>query len=300
VRRERAARSCYPGALTKQGAKARTRSQLASRQPPYNTTEGAKIPRAWSRFSQVTIDGDDVDPAALARGLRLAIADATARLVETAARITDRQAREPSLLPGWSRGHVLTHIARNADGLRNLLIWARTGVVTPQYADEGERERGIAAGAGRGAANLLTDLTASAAEFGAEADRLHPADWAAPVRGLHGLAHPAWVTLRRRLTEVEIHHVDLSAGYGPDDWPLPFAVTSLERIATDFTDDETPAAHLVSPDAGLALKIGPPAATAVVEVSGSARAMLAWLIGRTGGTGLTTSPAGQLPTLPPW
>ena len=43
---------------------------------------------------------------------------------------------------------MLTHIARNADGLRNLLIWARTGIVTPQYADAAERERGIAAGAG--------------------------------------------------------------------------------------------------------------------------------------------------------
>jgi maleylpyruvate isomerase len=248
----------------------------------------------------VSIDGNHAEPAALAGELRLAIADATARLVDTAARLTDQQVRAPSLLPGWSRGHVLTHIARNADGLRNLLVWARTGVVTAQYADQGERDRGIAAGAGRSAADLLADLTVSAAEFAAETERLRPGDWAAEVRGLRGPAHPAWVTLRRRLTEVEIHHVDLSAGFGPDDWPLQFAATSLERIATDFTNDETPAAHLVSPDAGLALTIGPPAASPAVEVSGPARAMLAWLTGRSGGAGLTTSPAGQLPILPPW
>ncbi len=245
-------------------------------------------------------EGQQTDPAALADALKEAVADATARLVQTADRLTDQQAREPSLLPGWSRGHVLTHIARNADGLRNLLIWARTGVVTPQYADDGERERGIAAGAGRSAAELLVDLTDSAAAFAAESDRLRAGDWAVEVRGRRGPAHPAWITLRRRLTEVEIHHVDLSAGYGPDDWPLPFAVTSLARIATEFADDETPPAHLVSPDAGLALKIGPPAASPAVEVTGSARAMLAWLIGRSGGAGLTTTPAGQLPALPPW
>jgi maleylpyruvate isomerase len=245
-------------------------------------------------------EGQQTDPAALANALKEAVADATARLVQTADRLTDQQGREPSLLPGWSRGHVLTHIARNADGLRNLLIWARTGVVTPQYADDGERERGIAAGAGRSAAELLVDLTDSAAVFAAESDRLRAGDWAVEVRGRRGPAHPAWITLRRRLTEVEIHHVDLSAGYGPDDWPLPFAVTSLERIATDFADDETPPARLVSPDAGLALKIGPPAASPAVEVSGSARAMLAWLIGRSAGAGLTTTPAGQLPALPPW
>ena len=46
----------------------------------------------------------------------------------------------PSLLPGWSRGHVLTHLARNADGAVNLLTWARTGVETPQYVSQEQRE----------------------------------------------------------------------------------------------------------------------------------------------------------------
>ncbi len=66
------------------------------------------------------------DPAELQRKL----ADATDRLLATAEGLTGGQAREPSPLPGWSRGHVRTHIARNADGLRNLLIWARTGAAT--------------------------------------------------------------------------------------------------------------------------------------------------------------------------
>ena len=248
----------------------------------------------------MSIDGDTVEPAAAASELRHLIDEATGHLLQTAAGLSDQQAREPSLLPGWSRGHVLTHIARNADSLRNLLIWARTGIVTPQYADEGERDRGIAAGAGRSAPDLVSDLQGSAAALAAEADRLQPGDWAAEVRGLRGPAHPAWFTLRRRLTEVEIHHVDLNAGYGPADWPSLFAVTALERIARDFADGETPAARLLSPDAALELQIGPPEAAPAVEVIGPARAMLAWLIGRSDGAGLTTAPAGQLPALPPW
>src|SRR6266567_8535421 len=72
--------------------------------------------------------------------LQARLAGATDRLLATAAGLTDRQAREPSLLPGWSRGHVLVHLARNADGLRNLLIWARTGVVTPQYPSQQARD----------------------------------------------------------------------------------------------------------------------------------------------------------------
>lgn len=49
--------------------------------------------------------------------LQSRLAEATSRLLGTAAGLTDSQAREPSLLPCWSRGHVLSHLARNADGL---------------------------------------------------------------------------------------------------------------------------------------------------------------------------------------
>ena len=107
----------------------------------------------------------DSDPGRL----RARIDAATGRLAATAAGLTDAQAREPSRLPGWSRGHVLTHLARNADGLRNLLVWARTGVETPQYPSREAREAGIKAGAGRAAAVLAEDVEQSAAAFAAEA-----------------------------------------------------------------------------------------------------------------------------------
>src|SRR5260370_71465 len=51
------------------------------------------------------------------------IAAARERLIAAAGPLTGAQVREPSPLPGWARGHVLTHLARNPDGLRNLLIW---------------------------------------------------------------------------------------------------------------------------------------------------------------------------------
>lgn len=136
-------------------------------------------------------------------------------MLATAAGISDEQAREPSSLPGWSRGHVLTHLARNADGLRNLLIWARTGVVTPQYPSFEVRNEEIEAGAGRPARELVVDFADSATAFEAETARLRDGDWAAEVRGVRGAAHPAWYTLWRRLSELEIHHVDLDAATGP-------------------------------------------------------------------------------------
>ena len=252
------------------------------------------------------------------------IADATGRLLATAGGLTDGQAREASALPGWSRGHVLTHLARNADGLRNLLIWASTGVVTPQYPSEQARNDAIEAGAGRPAAALLADLRDSAAAFLAEAASMPGSSWPVTVHGVRGRGHPAWYTLARRLSEVEIHHVDLAAGYRPADWPGWFVADGLESVAREFAQRaDVPAALLsvtggdpgqagaagqagVGHGAGREYQIGRAAASdggapqPGARISGPGWLLFAWLIGRDAGAGLTTEPVGPLPALPAW
>jgi maleylpyruvate isomerase len=231
--------------------------------------------------------------------------EATRRLAATAAGFTDGQAREPSLLPGWSRGHVLTHIARNADGLANLLIWARTGVVTPQYPNWEAREAGIAAGAGRPAAVLAQDVEQSAAAFAAQAARVPASAWDTAVHGVGGPDHPAWVTLARRLSEVEIHHVDLRAQYAPPDWPEPFVADELERTTSRFGGrDDVPPCVIEVASSGQRFTIGPDSAQRpgdAVTVTGPGCWMLAWLTGRDPGTALSArgGPAGDAGSLPP-
>src|SRR5580698_10405882 len=127
------------------------------------------------------------------------IDDATARLAATSEGLTDEDAAAPSLLPGWTRGHVLTHIARNADALRNLLIWARTGVERPDYATTGARDQDIAAGASSSAAELAADIRESGAAFSAEAASLTEGSWQAMVSMPDGAKFPAEVILPRRL-----------------------------------------------------------------------------------------------------
>ncbi len=231
--------------------------------------------------------------------LRQRIEEATGRLAADAAALTDGQARESSLLPGWSRGHVLTHLARNADGLRNLLIWGRTGVETPQYPSREARDAAVEAGAARPAAELATDLRQSAAAFDQEAASLPAAAWDAPVRGLTGPEHPAWYTLFRRLTEVEMHHVDLGVGYGPPDWPARFVADELERVTGQFADrDDVPACVLEVTGTGQRLMLGPAAAAraqAAVTVAGPGCWLLAWLTGRDAGTLLSVSPVSPDP-----
>jgi maleylpyruvate isomerase len=230
------------------------------------------------------------------------LAGADDRLLATTTRLSDAQARQPSLLPGWTRGHVLTHIARNADGLRNLLIWARTGTETPMYASAESRSADIEAGAGRPEAALATDVRESAAAFAAEAASLPGDAWTVPVRTLNGPPFPARGVLERRLSEVEIHHVDLAAGYVPADWPDDFLTEALPRVAESFAGrDDVPSCVLWAEGAKGSFWIGPDqAGPPRVVIRGQPADLLAWLLGRGDGTTVTVASGGPLPALPPW
>jgi maleylpyruvate isomerase len=231
------------------------------------------------------------------------IAAATSRLLGTAGTLTDAQVGEPSLLPGWTRGHVLSHLARNADGLANLLRWAQTGIETPVYASAQSRAADIEAGAGRTATALATDLASASAAFAGQAAGLTGQAWAAQVRLLTGPPFPASGVLQRRLSEVEIHHVDLAAGYRPVDWPASFVASALGRAADSFAGrEDIPACVVSAADTGASFRIGRGGpATAPTLVRGPAATVLAWLIGRdSGGSLQVTGDDPVLPALPAW
>jgi maleylpyruvate isomerase len=230
------------------------------------------------------------------------VAAATDRVLVTATALSDAQAREPSLLPGWSRGHVLTHIARNADGMVNLLRWARTGTPTPMYASAESRAADIEVGAGRPAAALAADVRESAAALTAEAASMPEDAWTAQVRALNGPPFPALGVLERRLSEVEIHHVDMAAGYSPADWPGDFLSEALPRVAESFAGrDDVPSCVARAEGAKDSFRLGPErAGTPAVIINGRPADLLAWLLGRGDGASLTVTGGGAVPQLPPW
>ncbi|MBV8542204.1 MAG: maleylpyruvate isomerase N-terminal domain-containing protein, partial [Pseudonocardiales bacterium] len=94
--------------------------------------------------------------------------------------------RGPARLPGWSRGHVVTHLARNAEGLCRLLTWARTGIETPMYPSVQERDADIEAGSGRDRTEQLDDLRRTGAAFAGAARELSSHHWEATVSTRHG------------------------------------------------------------------------------------------------------------------
>ena len=216
---------------------------------------------------------------------------ATRRVLATAETLTDPSA--PSALPGWTQGHVLTHIARNADSMCNLVTWARTGVETPQYPSREHRDKGIEAGAGRPLPELIADVRDSADRFASAAGDLPAEAWTFEL-ALPGGPQKAAVIPWRRLREVEVHHVDLGATYTPADWPESFAHRLLHEAAKD--------------QAGLSLTLRadslghpvPVGSGGEPTISGPAYALAAWLIGRSSGTDLSVDPAGPLPTVPDW
>ena len=136
----------------------------------------------------------------------------------------------PSLLPGWTRGHVLTHIARNADSFVRVLDAARRGEVVTQYEGGVEgRNADIEAGATRDWATLVDDVGSSAARLEdvfATQDR-----WDLAMTNSQGESVPHADLPFRRLREVVVHHADLGdEGFTPDDWPSDYVREDLRRM----------------------------------------------------------------------
>jgi maleylpyruvate isomerase len=159
-------------------------------------------------------------PTALVEGCTAA----QTALLDDIADLSDDVARRPSLLPGWSVGHVLTHIARNADSMAWRLEGAALGELRDQYPGGLEqRSHDIDEGAGRRAAELVDDVRQSGDALERILVELPPPAWDAPSRTSRGVVESSRDAVLSRWREVVVHHADL--GLGPV--PLPPALVEL-------------------------------------------------------------------------
>ncbi|MFF2460609.1 maleylpyruvate isomerase family mycothiol-dependent enzyme [Streptomyces mirabilis] len=218
------------------------------------------------------------------------VRDATERLLNAAAELDNASAAEPSRLPGWSRGHVLAHLSRNADALVNVL----DGL--PMYVSGEARDADIERDAPRPLDGQLADLRESAARF--QDAGAAPADWSRTVELRNGVTDSAARVPFRRWGEVELHHVDLGIGYELEDLPEEFVEREIAFLADRFTGHpEVPSTRIT--DATHAWRTGRDAEGGPeVTVTGPAPALLGWLCGRRDGSGLSVD-GGPLPALPP-
>jgi maleylpyruvate isomerase len=217
----------------------------------------------------------------------------TSLLMRTAAGLDDESMRVASRCQGWTRAHVLSHIARNADALGNLVGWAVTGIPRAMYDSPEARDADIEAGSTRGAEEIFTDLEDSAARFDSAATGLAgaPEQVEVEMRGGRKVLGGQLPTLR--LMEVVFHHVDLDAGYTFADADPGFVKRATTIAIERFrARDQAPSITLHSDD-GDAWSIGDGAQ----DVTGSNAALLLWLAR---GEGAGVSSAAPLPGLPPW
>ncbi|MEU0583330.1 maleylpyruvate isomerase family mycothiol-dependent enzyme [Streptomyces sp. NPDC006132] len=218
------------------------------------------------------------------------VRDATELLLSAVGKLDNASVTEPSRLPGWTRGHVLAHLARNADALVNVLQGR------PMYVSGEARDADIERDAPRALDVHLADLRESAARFQEAADA--PADWSRTVELRGGVTDSASRVPFRRWVEVELHHVDLGVGYELEDLPAEFTEREIAFLADRFSGHpEVPSTRLT--DGTRAWSTGREADDGPeVTVTGPPADLLGWLAGRRTGAALTVV-GGPLPALPP-
>ncbi|APY88883.1 maleylpyruvate isomerase family mycothiol-dependent enzyme [Streptomyces alfalfae] len=216
------------------------------------------------------------------------VRDATDRLLSAASKLNNDSIAEPSRLPGWTRGHVLAHLARNADALVNVLA------ERPMYESARQRDSDIERDAPRPLAEQLDDVRESMARF--EAQAALPADWSRTITLRNGVTDSASRVPFRRWVEVELHHVDLGIGYELEDLPTEFVRRETAFLTARFSgnSDVPPTRVTDGTHAWSTGRAGEPEVT----VSGAAPDLVGWLAGRRDGSALTAE-GGLLPSLPP-
>lgn len=222
------------------------------------------------------------------------VRDATDRLLTAVAKLDNASVAEPSRLPGWSRGHVLAHIARNADALVNVLEGR------PMYVSGDARDADIERDAPRLLDAQLADVRESAERF--QAAGAAPQDWSRTVELRNGVTDVAARVPFRRWAEVDLHHVDLGIGYELEDLPADFTEREIDFLAARFSGHpQVPATRIT--DGTRVWRTGQDGGStagedAAITVSGRPADLLGWLAGRRPGDALSVE-GGTLPTLPP-
>ncbi|HQR27113.1 MAG TPA: maleylpyruvate isomerase family mycothiol-dependent enzyme [Nocardioides sp.] len=218
--------------------------------------------------------------------------EATRALIRTVDRLGDAELAGASVLPGWTRAHVVAHLALNAEALARVLAGVSASSRVPMYSSAEARDADIAALARATPPTLRDRFLASCTLFQEAAEQVPEEEWRGQfVRLPDGPAIPRSAVLPMRRREVEIHHADLDAGYCVDDWSEDFLDSVFNEVVHDRRSGTS--MRLRTPDGDVLLGTGDGPV-----VTGSRADLTWWLLGRGGGSGLTADPA--LPTLAPW
>ena len=240
-------------------------------------------------------------PDVLLAGLHKAAADVASDI----AKLTDDDVKAPSALPGWTRGHVLAHLAGIANAMARQLEYAARGETVELY-DGGMdgRNRAIDMAAGHDAATHEADVAEALARVlrafdalpGIKDSAANRTGWWAPIAYRGGVVLDGGLALWRELT---IHNADLLTGRGPETWSREFCGHLFEFLEPRVQDGD----RLVLQPLGLPpVTLG--SGNRSIVVSGMLTDIAAWLAGREPTLGSLRASANadgtDLPDLLPW
>jgi maleylpyruvate isomerase len=215
----------------------------------------------------------EIDPRELDRHVKGCAAAHQRLLSHLDEVLTDELVAQPSLLPGWTVGHVLTHLARNAESHIGLFEAASRGEVGTQYPGGlKQRSEGIEAGVNRPATEQIKDVRSSIWRLEQAWAMCDAEGWrgagTADVAGDRPIADLPF----RRWREAEVHHADLGLeGFGTADWSSGYIREELRRQEMVYRSRFPMGVGTGLPEAALALE---------------PHERLAWLLGRATPKGL--------------
>lgn len=217
----------------------------------------------------------------------------TDRLLTTCTRLTEDDARGDTLCEGWDVAHLLTHVARNAEALSNMVMWAVDGEERQPYASPESRDAAIEQGARRSLEEICADVRDTAFRFRELAQELTGPAGEAEVRTRTGTTVKGHQVIAMRILEVVFHHVDLRTDYTFDQADPAWVARTLRRGVAQWEAAGAAPGLTLQPDGLPALPLG----GGGPEVTGTPGQLLLWLA-RGRAEGLTSDV--DLPEPPPW
>jgi len=212
--------------------------------------------------------------------------------------LSDAQLDEPSLLPDWSRRHVVAHVGYNALAIARLVSWAETGVEIPMYESRAVRDAEIVSGAAL-PADALRKLSMHAGMLLDSAWANLPEEkWSAEVQTAQGRTVPATETIWMRTRELWIHAVDLGTEAGFTDIPPGVLRRILEDIVAAWTTRGEHVGLQLAVTGGDGLVLGDRDAGDPLIVTGDLPALTQWASGRPGANVTSNRPG--TPVAPRW
>lgn len=186
------------------------------------------------------------------------------QMMVTLAALHQDNVREPSRLPGWTRGHVAAHIALNAESHARMLEAAARGERAVQYPGGAQQRAADIETTARLPAHGLRERIATSNDRLEAAWEAMPAGaWAGEGETPSGPVPLADLPFRRR-REALVHMADVDLGYSWHDWPMDYVRPELTRLVMLWAS-RTP----------MGMSDLPAAALAADE-----RRRAAWLLGR--------------------